>query len=190
LRVLMGLIRPARGRIWFDGREITRLDPYKISNLGLAYVPQGREIFDDFTVEQNLLLGVIGKKDIPFEVPEHLFSFFPVLAERLGQKAGSFSGGQQQQLAIARALAGRPRMLLLDEPSEGIQPNIVEQISTALRDIAREEGISVLLVEQNVEMVLDTATSCLFMENGHIVERQGVEAIRADEKILDRYLAV
>ena len=190
LRVLMGLLRPARGAIWFGGREITRLDSHKISNLGLAYVPQGREIFDSFTVEQNLLLGVIGKKGVPFEVPRHLFSYFPILAERLGQKAGSFSGGEQQQLAIARALAGQPRMLLLDEPSEGIQPNIVEQISATLRDIAREEGISVLLVEQNVEMVLDTATTCLFMEKGRIVERRGIEDIRADEKILDRYLAV
>ncbi len=190
LRVLMGLLRPARGAIWFGGREITRLDSHKISNLGLAYVPQGREIFDSFTVEQNLLLGVIGKKGVPSEVPRHLFSYFPILAERLGQKAGSFSGGEQQQLAIARALAGQPRMLLLDEPSEGIQPNIVEQISATLRDIAREEKISVLLVEQNVEMVLDTATTCLFMEKGRIVERRGIEDIRADEKILDRYLAV
>ena len=190
LRVLMGLMRPAQGSIRFDEHEISHLDSYKISNLGIAYVPQGREIFDNFTVEKNLLLGVIGKKDIPFEVPEHLFSYFPFLAERLGQKAGTFSGGEQQQLAIARALAGRPRMLLLDEPSEGIQPNIVEQISATLRDIVHEEKISVLLVEQNVEMVLDTATTCLFMENGRIVEKCGVEAIRADETILDRYLAV
>lgn len=190
LRVIMGLIRPARGSVMFDEREISRLDSYKISNLGMAYVPQGREIFDSFTVEKNLLLGVIGKKDIPFEIPERLFSYFPFLADRLGQKAGTFSGGQQQQLAIARALAGRPRMLLLDEPSEGIQPTIVEQISATLRDIVREERISVLLVEQNVEMVLDTATTCLFMENGRIVEQCAVEAIRADEAILDRYLAV
>lgn len=190
LRVLMGLIRPVAGKIWFNGREITGQDPYKISNLGLAYVPQGREIYDNFTVEQNLLLGVIGKKGVPFEVPDYLFSYFPILEERLAQKAGSFSGGQQQQLAIARALIGRPRMLLLDEPSEGIQPNIVEQISATLCAIVREQGTAILLVEQNVEMVLDTATTCLFLENGRIVERCGIEAVRADEKILDRHLAV
>ena len=190
LRVLMGLIRPVAGKIWFNGREITGQDPYKISNLGLAYVPQGREIYDNFTVEQNLLLGVIGKKGVPFEVPDYLFSYFPILEERLAQQAGSFSGGQQQQLAIARALIGRPRMLLLDEPSEGIQPNIVEQISATLCAIVREQGTAILLVEQNVEMVLDTATTCLFLENGRIVERCGIEAVRADEKILDRHLAV
>ena len=190
LRVLMGLIRPVAGRIWFNGREITGQDPYKISNLGLAYVPQGREIYDNFTVEQNLLLGVIGKKGVPFEVPDYLFSYFPILEERLAQQAGSFSGGQQQQLAIARALIGRPRMLLLDEPSEGIQPNIVEQISDTLCAIVREQGTAILLVEQNVEMVLDTATTCLFLENGRIVERCGIEAVRADEKILERHLAV
>jgi urea ABC transporter ATP-binding protein UrtE len=188
LRTLMGLLPAAAGRVQLDGRDITNRKPYEISNLGMAYVPQGREIFADFSVEENLRLGVLGKPQR--EIGEAVFGYFPVLAERRRQKAGTMSGGQQQQLAIARALVGRPRMLLLDEPSEGIQPSIVEQIAATLREIAAQQGLTVLLVEQNVEMVLDVAADCAFIENGRVVARHDVETLRRDEAILHRYLAV
>lgn len=188
MRTIMGLTPASAGRIGFMGRDIAGLAPWEIANLGIAYVPQGREIFADFTVEENLVLGVLGKKTR--EVPDLVYQHFPILRERRGQRAGTLSGGQQQQLAIARALAGRPRMLLLDEPSEGIQPSMVTQIAEVLRGIADGEGLTVLVVEQNVEMVFDMADDCAFIENGRVAARMPVEQLRRDESILHRYLSV
>ncbi|MEE8445748.1 MAG: ABC transporter ATP-binding protein [Alphaproteobacteria bacterium] len=188
MRTIMGLTPVSAGRISFMGRDIAGLAPYEIANLGIAYVPQGREIFADFTVEENLILGVLGKKNR--EIPELVYQHFPILRERRGQRAGTMSGGQQQQLAIARALAGRPKMLLLDEPSEGIQPSIVTQIAEVLRGIAAGEGLTVLVVEQNVDMVFDMAGDCAFIENGRVAARMPVEELRRDETILHRYLSV
>ena len=188
MRTIMGLTPASAGRIGFMGRDIAGLAPYEIANLGIAYVPQGREIFADFTVEENLVLGVLGKKTR--EIPELVYEHFPILRERRGQRAGTLSGGQQQQLAIARALAGRPRMLLLDEPSEGIQPSLVTQIAEVLRGIADGEGLTVLVVEQNVDMVFDMADDCAFIENGRVAARMKVEQLRRDENILHRYLSV
>ena len=189
LRALMGLLPVAHGRINFAGHDIVGRRPFEISNLGMAYVPQGREIFADLSVAENLLLGVIGKPGGP-EVPEIVFDYLPILAERRDQKAGTLSGGQQQQLAIARALAGRPRMVLLDEPSEGIQPSIVEEIAVTLKRAARAEGLTVLLVEQNIEMALETAQTCALIENGRIVARHDCAGLRADPAPLHRHLAV
>ena len=188
MRTIMGLTPASAGRISFMGRDIAGLAPYEIANLGIAYVPQGREIFADFSVEENLVLGVLGKKRR--EVPELVYEHFPILRERRGQRAGTMSGGQQQQLAIARALAGRPRMLLLDEPSEGIQPSLVTQIAEVLRGIATGEGLTVLVVEQNVDMVFDMADDCAFIENGRVAARMKVGELRRDESILHRYLSV
>lgn len=188
MRTIMGLTPASAGRIGFMGRDIAGLAPWEIANLGIAYVPQGREIFADFTVEENLVLGVLGKKTR--EIPELVYEHFPILRERRGQRAGTLSGGQQQQLAIARALAGRPRMLLLDEPSEGIQPSLVTQIAEVLRGIADGEGLTVLVVEQNVDMVFDMADDCAFIENGRVAARMPVEQLRRDENILHRYLSV
>ncbi len=188
MRTIMGLTPVSAGRISFMGRDIAGLAPYEIANLGIAYVPQGREIFADFTVEENLVLGVLGKKSR--EVPELVYQHFPILRERRGQRAGTMSGGQQQQLAIARALAGRPKMLLLDEPSEGIQPSIVTQIAEVLRGIAAGEGLTVLVVEQNVDMVFDMAGDCAFIENGRVAARMPVAELRRNETILHRYLSV
>jgi branched-chain amino acid transport system ATP-binding protein/urea transport system ATP-binding protein len=190
MRALMGLVPVAAGRIVFQGRDIAGLKPYAISNLGIAYVPQGREIFADFTVEENLRLGLVGKPGGAGAVPAAAYRHFPILAERRGQKAGTLSGGQQQQLAIARALVGRPRLLLLDEPSEGIQPSIVLQIAEILRTVAAEDGLAVLLVEQNVEMVLSLAADCAFIENGRVVARHAAAELGRDREILHRYLAV
>ena len=190
MRALMGLVPASAGRIVYRARDIAGLRPYEIANLGIAYVPQGREIFADFTVEQNLRLGLVGRAGGARSVPAAAYRHFPILAERRGQKAGTLSGGEQQQLAIARALAGGPRLLLLDEPSEGIQPSIVMQIAQILKRIAAEESLTILLVEQNVEMVLSLAADCAFLENGRVVARHPAAELRGDAAILHRYLAV
>jgi urea ABC transporter ATP-binding protein UrtE len=190
LRAIMGHIPISAGKIRFLGRELVGLKPFEISNLGVAYVPQGREIFADFTVEENLLLGVLGKPGLPARVPDRVHQWFPILKERRRQKAGTMSGGEQQQLAIARALIGRPRLLLLDEPSEGIQPSIVHGLATTLGQIAAEERIAILLVEQNVDLVLRLARRCLFIENGRLVDQAEPARLRADPSLLQRYLSV
>jgi branched-chain amino acid transport system ATP-binding protein/urea transport system ATP-binding protein len=190
LKAVMGHIRASSGQVRFAGRDIVGRPPFAISNLGIAYVPQGREIFHDFTVEQNLLMGVLGKPNLPARVPEAIYAHFPILAERRRQKAGTMSGGEQQQLAIARAIIGRPRLLLLDEPSEGIQPSIVQSIAETAAAIARESNMSILLVEQNLELVLALASHCLFIENGRIVDEAPVAQLRVDRSLLDRHLSV
>jgi branched-chain amino acid transport system ATP-binding protein/urea transport system ATP-binding protein len=190
LRAIMGHLPISAGRIGFLGHEIAGRRPFEISNLGIAYVPQGREVFDSFTVEENLLLGVLGKPGLEARVPERLFAWFPILAERRRQRAGTLSGGEQQQLAIARALIGQPRLLLLDEPSEGIQPSIVQSLGATLREIAAAERLTMLLVEQNLDLVLRLAGRCLFIENGLVVDQAPPTRLRADPALLQRYLAV
>jgi branched-chain amino acid transport system ATP-binding protein/urea transport system ATP-binding protein len=190
LRALMGHLRISAGSIEFDRRQIAGRRPFEISNLGIAYVPQGREIFQDFTVEENLLLGVLGKRGLPQAVPERILAWFPLLAERKGQRAGTLSGGEQQQLAIARALIGRPRLLLLDEPSEGIQPSIVQDLGRTLQQVAAAERLTILLVEQNLDLVLRLAGRCLFIENGRLADETTPARLRADPSLLHRYLSV
>src|SRR5438445_715308 len=169
LRAIMGLLRPTAGEVVLDGVALTGRPPFEISNAGIAYVPQGREIFRDFTVEENLRLGLLGKHGMATRVPDAIYARFPILAERRWQRAETMSGGEQQQLAIARAVVGRPRLLLLDEPSEGIQPSLVESIATTVSAISREDGPSVLLVEQNLDLVLALTTRWLFINSGRIV---------------------
>ncbi len=190
LKTLMGLVPATAGRIEFRGRDIAGHAPYAVARLGIAYVPQGREIFADLSVADNLRLGRLGKPDLDDRVPDALFDYFPILAERRAQKAGTLSGGEQQQLAIARALAGEPRLLLLDEPSEGIQPSIVAELGRTLRAIADAEALTILIVEQNVELVFDLADDCAFIENGRVADRVETAALRADDTLLHRYLAV
>ena len=190
VKTIAGHLRPETGTITFDGRSISGLPPHRIANLGVGYVPQGREILGEFSVTENLLLGVLGIARVSNTLPEWAFSRFPVLAERRGQRAGTLSGGQQQQLAIMRALVGEPKLLLLDEPSEGIQPSIVQEIGRTVREIARERELTVLLVEQNLDFVRATASRCLFVENGRVAEAATVERIRADQTLIRRYLSV
>jgi urea ABC transporter ATP-binding protein UrtE len=190
MRTIMGLLSARSGNITFDGQPIQDLRTHEIAAKGLGYVPQGREIFGDFTVWENLHLGTLKLPRNQRKLPEEVFDYFPILKERKNQKAGSFSGGQQQMLAIARALVTRPKMLLLDEPSEGIQPSIVDQISEILKKINAETGLTILIVEQNVDMVLETATRCAFMEKGRIVETCSMEDIRKDESIIACHIAV
>ena len=190
MKTIMGLIRAKSGRIMFDGVAIEKLTTHQISRIGMGYVPQGREIFADFTVAENLRLRLLGHEGGYVLTLEQIYDRFPILKERAEQRAGTFSGGQQQILAIARALIGGPKMLLLDEPTEGIQPSIVHEIGVQLSHIARETGLSILIVEQNVDMVRTLADEVLFMENGVIKECCDIEALRQDDSLLHRYLSV
>src|SRR5947208_2780828 len=190
LRAVMGLLRPIAGAVTFGGLDLAGRPPFEVSHAGIAYVPQGREIFKDFTVEENLRLGLLGKHGLAARIPDAIYARFPILAERRAQRAGTMSGGEQQQLAIARALISRPRLLLLDEPSEGVQPSIVHSIAATVSAIAREDGTSVLLVEQNLDVVLALTTRCLFIDNGRIVDATESARLRDERGLLDRYLTV
>jgi urea ABC transporter ATP-binding protein UrtE len=190
MRTIMGLLPTRSGKVIFDGNPIHGLRTHEIAARGLGFVPQGREIFGDFTVWENLQLSMLKLPRTERRIPEEIFEYFPILAKRKNQKAGSFSGGEQQMLAIARALATQPKMLLLDEPSEGIQPSIVDQISEILKKINAEKKLTILIVEQNVDMVMDTAINCAFMEKGRIVESCSVEALRQNESIIACHIAV
>lgn len=185
LRALMGLLAPQAGAIRFLGREIAGAPTHAIARSGIAYAPQGREIFAGFTVGENLRLGLIGR-DGDDAALAPLLARFPVLAERRAQRAGSLSGGEQQMLCLARALAGRPKLLLLDEPTEGVQPSVVEEIGATLGAIARETGLAMLLVEQNIDLALTLADEVAFMTAGRIVERLPAAAV--DEGVLARHL--
>ena len=190
LRAITGHLPAAKGTIALDGEEILGRASHEIANLGVGYVPQGREIFGDFTTEENLLMGMIGKKGLPNKVPDWAYEIFPMLRERRWQRAGTLSGGQQQQLAIMRALVGEPKLLLLDEPSEGIQPSIVQEIARTLRRTVLEKTLTVLLVEQNLELVLGMASRFLFMENGRVVDEAPVHLVRPGSEFVQKYLSV
>lgn len=185
IKTIMGLLPPQEGLIRFDGHDIAGMRPFEIAGRGLAYVPQGREIFSDFTVEENLILGDLSRTDLT-----PAYDVFPVLRERRKQKGGTLSGGQQQQLAIARALISDPRMILLDEPSEGIQPNIVEDIGAVLKDIARDRGVAILVVEQNIDLVFGLAERCLFMDGGAIIDAAAVADLQHDRARIERHLSL
>jgi len=170
LKSLIGLLPALEGRIALDGTDITRWKPHQRSKKGIAHVPQGREIIPMLTVRENLELGAVAHRPKETErLIEEVLSYFPALAEHLRRKGGVLSGGQQQQLAIGRALMSEPRILLLDEPSEGIQPNVVAEISRILNRINREKGIAILLVEQNLDFAFRIADRYLVMEKGTVV---------------------
>ena len=190
LKTLMGLLPAAKGEIRFAGRRLDGRRPEQVARTGIAFVPQGREIFADLSVEENLLLGAMGRGGLGAAVPQSIYARFPILAERRHQRGGTLSGGQQQQLAIGRALAGKPRLLLLDEPSEGLQPSIVIEVAEALKREAAEHGLTLITVEQNVDLALRVATRCLFIENGGIVAEASSAELRRDPAILHRHLAI
>lgn len=167
LKSIMGMVKTSSGSILFDNQEIIRKKTYERAALGIGYVPQGREIFPQLTVQENLELGleVKGGKG---KIGEEIFELVPIIREFLKRKGGNLSGGQQQQLAIARALVSHPKLLILDEPTEGIQPSIIEDIATAIQRVNRELGITVLIVEQYLDFVLEVSDSYYVMDKGTI----------------------
>ena len=167
LKCIMGLIPVRSGRILFQGEDISALTPHNRARLGIGYVPQGREIFPQLTVEENLRVPLASRRSRG--IPERVYELFPVLAEMSRRRGGDLSGGQQQQLAIGRALVLKPDILLLDEPIEGIQPNIVREISDVIRRLNREEGLTILLVEQKLPFARATADCFNIMNNGQNV---------------------
>lgn len=189
LKTLIGILKTDKGTIELSGRNLSPLTPDVRAKAGLGYVPQGREIFPALTVEENLKVGLqmLGAKGTT--EMEMALSFFPILRTRLRQKAGTMSGGEQQQLAIARVLVGKPRVLLLDEPSEGVQPSIVQSIAAKLVEISSSLGIGVVLVEQNMNMVDMAATRCCVMDKGRIVEHLTKQQLQ-DAELMRRHLAV
>jgi branched-chain amino acid transport system ATP-binding protein/urea transport system ATP-binding protein len=190
LKTIMGLLAPHSGNIIFEDKNIEGWPTHEIAACGISYVPQGREIFSDFTVGENLRLGMLRSPRRLRSIPKAIFEYFPILFERQNQRAGSFSGGEQQMLAIARALVSRPKLLLLDEPSEGIQPSIVDQICEILKKISVETGLTILIVEQNVDMIMEVAAGCSFLEKGRIVQTCSVNDIRTDESIIACHMGV
>ena len=190
LKTIMGLLAPRSGEIYLDGRAITRVTTDRRAKSGIAYVPQGREVIPRLTVAENLILGMearpAGRKKQD-KIPEHIFELFPVLKQMLQRMGGDLSGGQQQQLSIARALMGNPRLLVLDEPTEGIQPSIILEIEAAVKQIVRETGISVLLVEQHLHFVRQ-ADWYYAMQKGGIVASGDTAALSQDT--IQKFLAV
>jgi urea transport system ATP-binding protein len=190
LKTIMGLLKPRTGKIIFSDRDVTHISTHKRAKLGIGYVPQGREIIPRVTVRDNLLLGLEalpqGRKGTD-TIPEEIFQLFPVLKTMLSRMGGDLSGGQQQQLAIARALMGKPRLLVLDEPTEGIQPSIVLEIEAAIRRIIEATGISVLLVEQHLHFVRQ-ADKYYAMQKGGIVASGSTSEL--SQEIIQRFLAV
>jgi urea transport system ATP-binding protein len=167
LKTIVGLLAPRRGTIELRGAEITHRPPYQRARLGVGYVPQGREIFPALTVRENLLLGARSKR-LPPDSLEYVLELFPGLADLLGKRGGDLSGGQQQQLAIGRALVGNPSLLLLDEPTEGIQPSIVEEIAGVLQRIRREGRRAILLVEQYLDFARSICDRYYVMDKGSV----------------------
>jgi branched-chain amino acid transport system ATP-binding protein len=192
LKTISGVMDPQKGTVTFAGREIQGLDPDRIMRLGLSHVPEGREVFPFLTVRDNLLMGAYIRRDAE-GVAEDLamvHGYFPVLQERQDQRAGRLSGGEQQMLAISRALMSRPKMMLLDEPSLGLSPKLVKDIFEIIQRINRERGVSVLLVEQNAHMALKTADYGYVLEVGRIVMEGECARLLEQEDIREFYLGM
>ncbi len=191
LRTVMGLLPTRGGRIsWNGGVDISQLPAYARARLGLAYVPQGREIFPGLTTLENLRLGGLATGKHVDRRVEEVLGVFPMLRDKLHARGGSLSGGQQQLLAIARALVAAPKLLLLDEPSEGIQPSILEVIVERIRTINRQNGIAVLLVEQNLEFAAALAQRAYIMHKGIVVRESPIAKIVEDPDIQREYMGV
>ena len=185
MKTIMGQVAVTSGYIYWHGDEVTGMGAYQRSRAGIGFVPQGRHVFPHLTVRENLEVGLaaLARKgfDGPKKVPEMVFELFPKLTEIANRKAGVLSGGEQQQLAIGRALAGQPELLLLDEPTEGIQPNIVQQIEDALQRVRKEMGVAILIVEQNLDFAWSFAERFFVMQRGRIVREGETAQTPADE---------
>jgi urea transport system ATP-binding protein len=189
MKTIIGLLSTRRGSIYLRGESITHLRADQRAALGIGYIPQGREIFPELSVEENLMMGEtinFAKQSLRYDL---VYEYFPILWERRRQVAGTFSGGQQQMLAIGRALVGRPTLLLLDEPSLGIQPSIIQEIGQALVRLNHEEELTILLVEQNMRLIEHVAVRAYAMDKGRIIASLTREMLK-DRETLAEYLAV
>jgi len=187
LRAIMGLAPRTRGAVEFDGIDLSRCQAHEVPRKGIGYVPQGRGIFPNLTVLENLNIGLPGKRDAQRE--EYVFGCFPRLKERLKQSGNTLAGGEQQMLAIARCLMMRPKLIILDEPTEGIMPRLVSQIRREIHRIS-QSGVSILLVEQNVETALKLCPRVFLMEKGTIVYSGASHDLKSQPEIVHRYLGV
>jgi len=192
LKTASGVMDPQKGTVVFEGREIQRMDPDKIMRRGVSHVPEGREVFPFLSVRENLRMGAYTRtdRDGVAQDLETVFGYFPVLKERADQRAGSLSGGEQQMLAISRALMARPRLMLLDEPSLGLSPKLVKEIFDIVTRINRERGVTILLVEQNANMALQVAEYGYVLEVGRIVMADTCARLLQKEDIKEFYLGI
>jgi urea transport system ATP-binding protein len=188
LKTLMGLTDRMEGQIHLDGRDIGKQPTFRRARAGIAYVPQGREIIPDFTIRENILMGAFARADGKRQIPELVPELFPYLMDNLERPGGVLSGGQQQQLAIARALAAGPRIILLDEPNEGIQPSIVEEIEAIIIRLNRDVGLTVVLVEQNVAFARQASHCFAMMEKGRVVVSGAISEL--SDEMVHRHMAV
>ena len=184
--------QPEKGSITFLGKRIDRKDTVEIVSMGISYVPEGREVFPELTVMENIQMGAYTRKDkkgVKADM-ENILKQFPILGDRKNQQAGYLSGGEQQMLAIGRALMSRPKLLMLDEPSLGLSPLLTREIFNIIRDINQKDGVTILLVEQNVNMALKYANYAYLMENGRIVRADKPDVLREDEDVKEFYLGI
>jgi branched-chain amino acid transport system ATP-binding protein len=188
LKAIMGLVRPRSGRVVLDGTELSALPAHEVPRHGIGYCPQGRRLFSELTVEENLQIGLM-TRDRGAATLERVLALFPVLRERLRQRAGTLSGGEQQMLATARALCLEPKALLLDEPTEGLMPSAIATILNTVRQL-KAQGVATILVEQRVEAALSVADRILFIENGRSCESVAPEILRDDPRLLHHYVGV
>ncbi len=190
LKTVSGAMDPQKGTVTFAGREIQRRDPDQVARLGISHVPEGREVFPLLSVRENLMMGAYSRRDASgvAEDLDLVFGYFPVLKDRAAQRAGQLSGGEQQMLAISRALMNRPKVLLLDEPSLGLSPLLVKEIFSIIRRINGEQGVSILLVEQNAKMALETAHYGYVLEVGRVVMDDTCERLMSSKDIQEFYL--
>lgn len=188
LKNIMGLLKPNGGSITVDDRVVTSMTAYKRARIGLGLVPQGRQIFPRMTVEENLFVGLEASPVTTRKIPEFVYDLFPVLKEMKGRMGGDLSGGQQQQLAIARTLVGSPKVMLLDEPTEGIQPNIIQYIGQVLRQLAREQNMTIILVEQYLDFVHEFGDRFYLMNRGKSVASGTTDELTAE--LTKKYLSV
>jgi urea transport system ATP-binding protein len=188
LKTVTGRLPARSGKVMLGEREVTRLPSFRRARLGVGYAPQGREIFGQLTVYENLLIGLDGCRNGDRSIPDEIFDLFPVLKQMLKRKGGDLSGGQQQQLAIGRALVSKPTVLLLDEPTEGIQPSIIQDIERAIRRLRERGTVAILLVEQYLDFARRLADAFAVMEKGEIVTRGAIAELTPE--VIKRHLAV
>ena len=188
LKTIMGLVRAQKGNIRLEGNDLHLLPAYEVPRRGIGYIPQGRRLFTEMTVAENLQIGLMTRNQGP-EVLEEVLDMFPRLRERLDQRAETLSGGEQQMLATARALCLKPKLLLLDEPTEGLQPSMISLIRNAVLAL-KQQNVAIILVEQRVEAVLEIADRVVFVENGRSALETTPEALQTDKELLHRYIGV